>query len=77
MKRKVEPVWKSPPLRVVTGRMRGHAPAIQDIPIRTEEGWRLRDAFTRGPVLLGFDGATVEEDLHLSLAAMIFGRMKP
>jgi hypothetical protein len=74
-KLRVEPVWKSQPLRVVTGRLRGAAPAIQNIPIRTEEGQRIRDAHTQGPAFLGFDGHTAEEeDLHASLAAALFGK---
>jgi DNA polymerase-1 len=48
------------PKRVDTGRIVSMKPALQDIPIRTEEGRRIRDAFTEKRVLVGCDYAGLE-----------------
>lgn len=59
-----------------TGRIICARPNLQNLPIRTEEGRRIRDAFVSRVALLGFDGtkATFEPlpDIHAQMAA-IFG----
>jgi len=63
-------------MKPVTGSIRCSEPNLQNIPIRTLEGARIRQHFVPRLALLGFDGRTTSSepvpDIHTQMAA-IFG----